>query len=171
VRSACPRAGAGERLAAHALTALAFPPGAAVSGYWPIGDEIDVRPLLLTLSARGHPVLLPITPPRGKPLWFRRWEPNATLVPERFGTFAPPPEAPEMRPDILLVPMLAFDRQGRRLGYGGGYYDRTLAGLPHARAIGCAFAAQQLDAVPTGEYDRQMAAIATERGVIVCESG
>jgi len=129
-----------------------------------------VRPLLLALAGRGHPVLLPVTPPLGRPLGFRQWVPGASLVPGRFGTLTPAPDAPEIEPNTLLVPLLAFDRTGRRLGYGGGYYDRTLAALPAARPIGCAFAAQQLDVVPAGEYDRQMAAIATERGVIVCES-
>jgi 5-formyltetrahydrofolate cyclo-ligase len=79
---------------------------------------------------------------------------------ERFGTFAPDGEV--LRPDWLFVPLLAFDRRGHRLGYGGGYYDRTLAGLPGATAIGCAFAAQEMARVPIGPNDIALHAIATE---------
>lgn len=101
--------------------------GAVVSGFWPMGQEIDIRPLLLALHERGHPIVLPETPKRGNPLIFRLWYPGAVMVPERFGTFRPDGE---MRaPDFLLVPLLAFDRRGYRVGYGAGYYDRTLAGL------------------------------------------
>jgi 5-formyltetrahydrofolate cyclo-ligase len=85
------------------------------------------------------------------------------MLPERFGTHRPDGEI--LQPDYLLVPLLAFDRAGHRLGYGGGYYDRTLAGLPAAIAVGCAFAAQELDAVPVAEYDAPLHAVATERGV------
>ncbi len=126
--------------------------------------EIDIRPLLLTLHARGHPILLPVTPKRGNPLTFRLWQPGAPMIRERFGTFHP--DGPEGTPDLLLVPLLAFDRAGHRLGYGGGFYDRTLASLPGRPAIGCAFAAQELDGVPSGEYDAPLTAVATERGVI-----
>ena len=87
------------------------------------------------------------------------------MIRERFGTLRPAGETGV--PRVLYVPLLAFDRQGRRLGYGGGFYDRTLAGLPAATAIGCAFAAQELDEVPAGDYDARLAAVATERGVIV----
>ncbi len=142
--------------------------GATVSGYWPMGDEIDIRPLLSALHERGHTVLLPVTPRRGNPLSFRVWTPGAAMLAERFGTHCPTPDAPAGVPDVLLVPLVAFDRAGRRLGYGGGFYDRTLAALPHATAIGCAYAAQELDEVPAGEYDRRLSAIATERGIIDC---
>lgn len=168
VRALAARAGCdpswGETLAAHVLADLPLPAGAAVSGFWPMPGEIDIRPLLAELHARGHPVLLPETPPLGNPLIFRHWHPGAEMRRERFGTYRP--VGGIGRPAILFVPLLAFDHSGRRLGYGGGYYDRTLAGLPGACAIGCAFAAQELDAVPAGGHDRRLDAVATERGVI-----
>ncbi len=137
-----------------------------MAGFWPLAREIDIRPLLTQLSDRGHVIVLPETPPRGRPLVFRCWTPGAPMRRERFGTVCP--DGAVMQPDFLLVPLLAFDRAGRRLGYGGGYYDRTLAGLPGARAVGCAYAAQEVDAVPAGPQDVRLSAVATERGVIVC---
>ncbi|MBU6498673.1 MAG: 5-formyltetrahydrofolate cyclo-ligase [Rhodospirillales bacterium] len=170
IRALAARAGCdpawGRQLAANVLAELPPPPGVAVSGFWPLEGEIDIRPLLEALHARGHPVLLPETPPRGHPLIFRRWAPGIAMVRERFGTLRP--DGPVGVPHTLFVPLLAFDRSGRRLGYGGGYYDRTLAALPGAYAIGCAFAAQELDAVPAVGYDARLDAIATERGVILC---
>ncbi len=153
----------GIRLAGHVLDSVRMTPGQAVAGFWPLDGEIDVRPLLLALAGRGHPICLPVTPRDGVKLVFRDWAPGATLVPGRFGTRHP--DGPERAPGLLLVPLLAFDRQGRRLGYGAGYYDRTLAALPGARAIGCAFAAQEMTCVPAGPTDIPLHAIATERGV------
>jgi 5-formyltetrahydrofolate cyclo-ligase len=147
------------------LRACSPPPGAVVSGVWPLDNEIDLRPLMRALHTRGHPIVLPVTPPKGQPLTFRRWRPGDTLVRERFGTLRPIGE--EMVPEFLLVPLLAFDRRLHRLGYGAGYYDRTLALLPPGRfALGCGFAAQEMDAVPVGPHDVALDAIATERGII-----
>jgi 5-formyltetrahydrofolate cyclo-ligase len=137
----------GERL----LAEMPPPAGAVVSGFWPMGPEIDIRPLLEALHRRGHIVVLPETPPRRNPLIFRRWAPGMAMVTERFGTLRPTGEV--LAPDWLLVPLLAFDRAGRRLGYGGGYYDRTLAGLPGAVAIGCGWAAQEVAEVPADALD------------------
>ncbi len=156
----------GMRLAGHVLDQAAPPPGAVVSGFWPLPGELDLRPLLLALIGRGHQVVLPVTPRRGLPLSFRLWRPGAPLLAGRFGTCHP--QGAELAPDFLLVPLLAFDRSGRRLGYGAGYYDRTIAGLPGATLLGCAFAAQEMAAVPAGPHDRTLPRIATERGVIRC---
>ncbi len=153
----------GVRLAEYVLRDASPLPGQSVAGFWPMGTEIDIRPLLHALHARGHPILLPVTPPRGQPLAFRRWRPGDTMRPERFGTVRPIGE-PGV-PDVLLVPLLAWDGQGRRLGYGGGYYDRTLASLPGRRAIGCAYAAQRVAEVPADAHDMPLDAVATEDGV------
>jgi 5-formyltetrahydrofolate cyclo-ligase len=163
LRDACDPA-LGRALARHVLAELPPPDGAVVGGFWPLEGEIDIRPLLHALHARGHEVALPETTRKGEALRFRRWQPAAPLRQGRFGTLHP--DGSETIPDFLLVPLLGFDRRGHRLGYGGGYYDRTLASLPLAFALGCAFAAQELDAVPAGEYDVPLPAIATETGVI-----
>jgi 5-formyltetrahydrofolate cyclo-ligase len=154
----------GESLARHVLAEIRLPAGAVVSGFWPMPGEIDLVPLLLALHDRGRTVLLPHTPPLGNPLIFRRWHPGIEMVPERFGGFRPVGEVGT--PDVLFIPLVAFDRAGRRLGYGGGYYDRTLAMLPRALKVGCAFAAQELANVPAAEYDVMLDAVATEQGVI-----
>jgi 5-formyltetrahydrofolate cyclo-ligase len=154
----------GAALTAHVLRECAPPAGAVVAGFWPMGEEIDIRPLLHALHERGHPIGLPVTPNRGEPLSFRLWRPGDALVREKFGTMRPTGE--ERVPAFLLVPLLAFDRSGHRLGYGGGYYDRTLSGLPHAFALGCAYAVQELDELPVALYDERLDAVATERGVL-----
>ena len=154
----------GTRLTGHLLATTIIPSGATVAGFWPMLGEIDIRPLLLALIGRGHAVLLPDTPSRGHPLAFRRWRPGNAMRPGRFGTLTP--DGPLGVPDLLLVPLLAFDAACNRLGYGGGYYDRTIAARPGIRTIGCAFAAQQVDAVPVLPHDAPLDAVATERGVI-----
>jgi 5-formyltetrahydrofolate cyclo-ligase len=159
----------GAALVRVVLDHMPPPQGAVVSGFWPMGPEIDIRPLLHALHDLGHPIALPVTPKRGNPLQFRRWRPGDDLARGPMGTRQPGPEAEALTPDYLLVPLLAFDRAGRRLGYGGGYYDRTLAALPGATAVGCAYAAQELDEVPAGPEDALLHAIATEAGLIIPE--
>lgn len=166
-KGADPAGAHGAALARHLLAHCPPPPEAVVAGYWPMGDEMDVRPLLDALAERGNVLALPVTPPRGRPLLFRRWQPGEALRPGPLGT-AFPAEGDEVRPDWLLVPLLAFDRAGRRLGYGGGYYDRTLAALPSAVAIGCAHAVQEMPEVPAGSHDVRLAWVATEAGVVEC---
>lgn len=140
------------------------PSGAIIGGFWPLPGEIDIRPVLQALHDSGHRLGLPVTPPRGQALRFHLWQPGAPLHPGRFGTLVP--DSPMVTPTLLLVPLLAFDRTGRRLGYGGGYYDRTIAALPGAATIGCAFARQEVPAVPYGPTDLPLGAIATECGLI-----
>ena len=155
----------GLHLTGRVLAAWRFRPGQVVAGFWPLVGEIDIRPLLLALAARGHAIVLPVTPLRGNPLTFQRWRPGDTLIAERFGTVRPAGEP--MIPDLLFVPLLAFDGGCRRLGYGGGFYDRTLAGLPGHTAIGCAFAAQRVDCVIAEAHDIRLHAVATEHGLML----
>ncbi len=157
----------GAAVGEHVLRGAPPPAEAVVSGFWPIGQEIDIRPLLLTLHRRGHRIALPQTPKRGNPLIFRLWHPDTVMIEERFGTLRP--DGPVLVPDFLLVPLLAFDRRGYRIGYGAGYYDRTLAELPERFRLGVAYAGQELDEVPAGPYDERLDAVATEHGLIFCK--
>lgn len=160
------RAGAdpalGARLTVHILPLC--PAGAAVAGFWPIEGEIDIRPALRALHGAGHAVLLPETLARGEALRFRRWWPGVAMVRERFGTLRP--DAPAGEPEVLLVPLLGFDGRCHRLGYGGGYYDRTIAARPGVGTIGCAYALQEVEAVPVLGHDAPLDAVVTELGVI-----
>jgi 5-formyltetrahydrofolate cyclo-ligase len=149
---------------------VSVPAGAVVSGYWPMGEEIDPVPALEALHERGHPIGLPVMPGKQQPLRFRRWQPHAPLQEGGFGTMVPPDDAGEVTPRLLLVPLLAFDREGYRLGYGGGFYDRTLAELraqdPHTLAVGVAYGGQEVAAVPHDAYDQRLDAVVTEQGPI-----
>lgn len=153
----------------HVLAAFA---GRVVSGYLPIRTEIDPRPALAEATDRS-PVCMPVIDGRARPLRFRAWHPGAELAEGPFGTGAPA-EGRFLVPDVLVVPLLAFDRSGARLGYGGGYYDRTLEGLRHAGrpvAVGFAYAAQEVDAVPVEPTDQRLDAVVTEEGLIPMPGG
>ena len=154
----------GADLAAHVLRDSAIPSGAAVAGVWPLSGEIDLRPLWHALHARGHAVLLPHTTPPGQSLHFRHWRPGTPMLRERFGTEYP--DGPLGTPNVIFVPLLAFDRRGHRLGYGGGYYDRTLAAHPRALSVGIGYAAQEVAEVPIGPHDWRLGAIFTELGAV-----
>ena len=165
-RRAAHAAGQGDACA-RLLDVLGPHLGRPLSGYWPMPTEIDPRPAL-EAAARHGPVALPVVEGPGRPLAFRRWVPGAALVPGGFGTQVP--ETPEeVVPEVLVVPCLAFTARGERLGYGGGFYDRTLAGL-RARgpvtAIGFAFAAQRVEALPTEPTDERLDLIVTEAGLV-----
>jgi 5-formyltetrahydrofolate cyclo-ligase len=142
---------AAERLAAIGLAFAAAPVTAIVSAFSAIGDEINPFPLLSKLIHDGHPACLPAMQGKGLPLVFRAWKPGDPLDAGVWGIHEPLPSAPVLDPDILLVPLLAFDTHGYRLGYGGGFYDRTLAGLRMRKrvvAVGLAFDEQRVDVVP-----------------------
>ena len=153
----------GDRLAESFLATIPLAPGATVSGYWPFADEIDPRPLMVALCARGHPLCLPVAK-AGEPLSFRAWAPGMALEAGVFDTRVPPPQSPVLSPDCLIVPLLACDREGTRLGYGGGYYDRTLAALAGALAVGVGFAFQRVERLPRGAHDRPLDWLVSEAG-------
>lgn len=155
-------------LAGHAPR-LGLAAGAVVAGYWPLGDEIDPRPLMAALAGLGCRLALPVVVARAAPLEFRAWAAGDALEAGPHGTAHPPEAAPRLHPDVLLVPLLGFDRGGWRLGYGGGYYDRTLESLrenAQVKAIGLAFAAQEMAAVPRDGHDQPLDVIVTERELI-----
>lgn len=146
-------------------------PGEIVSAYWPFRTEIDPRPLMRRLADAGARLALPVTPRKGanQPVRFHLWSVDDVLQPSAFGVHEPHPGAEVVEPDLVLVPLLAFDRRGGRLGYGAGHYDRTLErlrALKPIRAIGLAFSAQEMERVPTGPHDQPLDAILTERAYI-----
>ena len=151
---------------AHLRAALAAHDAAPLSGYLPIRTEIDPVPVM---ALHDGPVCVPVIPGAAQPLVFHLWSPDCALIDGPFGARVPAQGVAAV-PRVLIVPMLAFDARGYRLGYGGGFYDRTLAGL-RARgpvlAVGFAFAAQEVDEVPTDEFDQRLDAVVTETGVTV----
>jgi 5-formyltetrahydrofolate cyclo-ligase len=159
---------AAARLAARFLAEVPLPAGAgrAIGGYWPIGDEIDVLPLLAALHGRNLPLALPTVVAPGAPLVFRAWRPGDEMAPGAHGIAAPLADAPVVTPDLLIVPLLAFDSEGWRLGYGAGYYDRTLEALAAAgrpvTAVGVAFSVQEVPHVPHDGGDVRLNAVVTE---------
>jgi 5-formyltetrahydrofolate cyclo-ligase len=139
-----------------------------VSAFFPYKSEIDTRPLLGKLAGEGWTTCLPIVIALGEPLIFRRWLPGEVTMPGVWGIPRPTDDAPLLEPDVLLVPLMAFDREGYRLGYGGGFYDRTLEQLRAKKtiiAIGVAYAAQESDAVPHGPHDQPLDYVMTESGL------
>jgi 5-formyltetrahydrofolate cyclo-ligase len=151
------------------LAAVPLHPGAVVSAFWPLPDEFDTKPLMFALHAAGHPIGLPVVQKGGLPLRFRLWTPETRLTRGNFNVEIPGQDCGECRPEILVVPLLAFDRQGYRLGYGGGFYDRTLATLRAAgatTAVGWAYAGQEIDAVPHDATDQPLDWVVTEREAI-----
>ena len=154
-------------IAAHVLSLPAWKGGTGpVSAYWPMRSEADPRPILEALHERGLPLCLPAIVE--KRMIFRRWAPYEPIVPGGFGTLVPAPDAPEVKPAILLVPLAAFDRRGYRIGYGKGYYDRALTELGPTLSIGIGYAAQEIEAVPDEPHDRRLDWIVTERETLRC---
>ena len=162
-----------QAIAEHALehTALAAIAG-PIAGYWPIRSEADTRPILVGLSERGIATALPVVAREGDGpgrLAFRAWTPWQPIVPGGFGTLIPLDSAGTVMPAALLVPLLAFDAHGYRLGYGKGYYDRAIASLiaqGPLLTIGIAYAGQQVDHVPREAHDQPLDAIMTQDGAV-----
>lgn len=165
---AAQRMAAAETIAARAFP-VAVAPNTIVSGYMPMGSELDPRPLMRKLAEAGASLALPVVVGRGVPLLMRGYAFGDALVKGVWNIRVPPPEAPEVEPDVLLVPLLAFDRNGNRLGYGAGYYDMTIAALRAKKrvvAVGIAFAAQEVDTVPTTPRDVRLDLVLTEQEVM-----
>lgn len=147
-----------------------IPAGAIVAGYRATSGEIDISEALSQLHVRGHRLCLPVTEPHAKHLTFKSWQPGERLLRGRFNVEIPHDSAETLIPDVILVPLVAFDAQGYRLGYGAGYYDRTIAQLREAKKscnlIGIAFSIQGVQKLPAEAHDEKLNAIATERGII-----
>lgn len=143
-----------------------------VAGYWPMGTEADIRPLLKKLAREDCNCYLPVTLVQGQGLNFRKWLPDDDLVLSTLGTFEPSVNRPIGQPNTIFVPLLAFDKKGYRIGYGGGYYDRALKALrAEARnngrdilAIGVGYAGQQVQSIPHDNFDQQIDWAITEKG-------
>jgi 5-formyltetrahydrofolate cyclo-ligase len=145
--------------------------GQIVSGFSPIRSEINPLPLMRRCAEQGAILALPAIAGRGRPLAMRVWEKDVPLVRGQWGIREPRAEAPEVIPDIMIVPLATFDRRGHRIGYGAGYYDMTIAAArarKPAVAIGLAFAIQESEDVPVLSHDQPLDFVLTEREVIVC---
>jgi 5-formyltetrahydrofolate cyclo-ligase len=159
------RAGAAKSVAEHFFKAVPLGPRDIVAGYWRIKDEMDCQPILIRLMDSFQPVCLPVVLGDDLPLELRLWEQGAALYEAGFGTLAPSELSPQVEPDVIVMPLLGFDKRGTRLGYGGGYYDRTLERLSkRPRLVGIAFAAQEIDLIPHEPHDIPLDMIVTEQG-------
>ncbi|MCF4099670.1 5-formyltetrahydrofolate cyclo-ligase [Maritalea mediterranea] len=148
------------------IAAVPVPYAQTISIYWAIRDELDCTPLLTHFMDDGHRVCLPVVMGRDLPLEMRLWAPTDPLVPNGFNTMAPPAGAETVVPDIVVTPLLGFDGTGTRLGYGGGYYDRSLASWPQKPLlVGYAFGVQEFDHLPRDTHDVPLDMVVTENGV------
>jgi 5-formyltetrahydrofolate cyclo-ligase len=160
-----------EQLAAHGLGFAGIATTAIISGFSAIAEEISPLPLLMRLAREGHALCLPVLPGKGLPLSFRSWSPGDATQAAVWGIQEPLPAAAVLEPDVLLIPLLAFDARGNRLGYGGGFYDRTIARLRAMKpivTIGIAFDEQRVDSVPHTAYDQRLEWILTPTGPMHC---
>ncbi len=165
--------GAMSRAAMEQFLAAGLHAGAGIiSGFCPIRSEIDPTPLMAALDGAGHRLCVPVIQGRGLALRFREWRPGAEMIEGDFGALVPA-AGDWLEPRLLIAPLVAFDANGGRLGYGGGFYDRSLQGLRaqdqamrRTLAVGFAYSAQQVDAVPRGPADQPLDAIVTEHGLI-----
>lgn len=160
-------ADAAEAIANHGLSFLPVTSTAIVSGFASMPEELRTWPLLRRLARDGVRLALPVIQGKALPLLFRAWTPGDAMNSGVWGIAEPKPDKPEVQPDVVLVPLLAFDRQGGRLGYGGGFYDRTLAGLRRLKpvtAVGLAYDGQEVEAVPRLDYDQSLDWVLTPSG-------
>ena len=161
---------AAHSVARHLMAVLENLPVVKVAGYWAVGSEMDLSPLLGNLDQEGWRIALPVVVEEGAPLTFRRWRQGDALVEGPFKTLQPSEDCDVIIPDVILTPLLAFDDAGYRLGQGGGFYDRTLEKLKKSEggviSIGVAFAAQQVQVVPRDTHDQRLDMIVTEKGKI-----
>jgi 5-formyltetrahydrofolate cyclo-ligase len=167
------RSSVAEAIAARPAP-ISAAPGAIVSGFMPMTGEINPLPLMKKFSGRGARLALPVIAGRGRPLVMRAWNFGEPLVSGVWGIREPPIQAAEVEPDIVLVPLVAFDRAGRRLGYGGGYYDLTITRLRARKpvvAVGIAYAVQEIAAVPAAPHDAALDLVLTEREIIDLRGG
>jgi 5-formyltetrahydrofolate cyclo-ligase len=169
------RAAAGAAFAQIGLTFLGpTPHGTIVSAFAPLPDEARLWPLLRRLAREPYRLALPVMRGKGSALMFRAWTPGDTLEHRVWGIAEPTADKPELDPDILLVPLLAFDALGWRLGYGGGYYDRTLRALRARKsitAVGVGYDQQAVDAVPHLDYDERLDWVLRPSGPLKCAGG
>lgn len=160
---------AAQAVAAKVISEVDLTAGAIVSAYWPLPGELDPRPSFFALGKRGASLALPRTVAEDQPLAFHTWQQQDRLIEGRFKVMEPASDTAKVKPEIVLVPLLAFDRQCHRLGHGKGYYDRTLEDLRSQNsellAIGVAFAAQEVESVPTDAYDQILDLVITEEAV------
>jgi 5-formyltetrahydrofolate cyclo-ligase len=166
--SADMRAAAAQTIAARPFP-ISLPPGAIVSGFMPLKTEISPLPLMRKLAEAGATLALPVVAGKGKPLIMRAFAFGEELASGVWGIREPKPDAPEVFPDILLVPLLAFDRSGQRIGYGAGYYDMTITALRARKpvaAVGIAYAEQEVPQVPSTPRDARLDLVLTEHEVI-----
>ncbi|MEL7049820.1 MAG: 5-formyltetrahydrofolate cyclo-ligase [Pseudomonadota bacterium] len=168
------KAGAGRLLATHGLGFAGLADAAKVSGYISIRDEIDPGPLMQALATSGHPLALPVIEAPDQALFLAQWAPGDDMDEGAMGIPEPSRDAESVSVDVdcMLVPLLAVDRRGYRLGYGGGFYDRTIAGLKAKKpvmTIGLAFDEQIVEAVPHDDYDQRLNWILTPSGPIKCQ--
>jgi 5-formyltetrahydrofolate cyclo-ligase len=157
-----------ETVASRAFP-LAVGPGMTVSGFMPMRTEINPLPLMRKIAAAGAQLALPVIQGRGKPLLMRAWSFGEPLEARQWGIKEPADTAPVVDPDILIVPLACFDRSGHRIGYGAGYFDKTIRALRAKKAVtavGIAFAAQEIASVPATAFDERLDLVLTERETI-----
>ncbi|MDE0941413.1 MAG: 5-formyltetrahydrofolate cyclo-ligase [Alphaproteobacteria bacterium] len=164
---------AGAASAAYFLNAIPLTTNSIISAFWPLGDEFETQPLLHALAEAGHQLALPVVVGAHQPLCFRRWHPGDEMAVSSFGVSEPLAGAEEVRPHIVVVPFLAYNASGFRLGYGGGYYDRTLKALRQSGshqqdlgvlAVGLGFTAQAMEILPYDSYDEPLDWLISENG-------